>query len=466
MKPLFARVLNGAIAGVLATGAMSLVMLAGKRLGALGEPPPRRITRRVSAALLGPWRPRDRALDVAALGAHLGFGASMGLLYGLLPERARSGSGGGAFGLAVWAANYAGWLPGVGLMPKPSRDRVGRPTVMIAAHWVFGRSLAAAYRALARRPHAPLAGRVAVVCGGSRGLGRALSRELLRQGASVAICGRDPRSLEDTRGWLEGSGGRVFADVCDLRSEPQTRAFFADVERELGPVDIVIANAATILVAPIETLSPADFDLAMREIFGTAMRAALAALPGMQARRRGTIAFITSVGGKVGVPHLAPYSAAKFAEVGFAEALSAEVAKDGVRVLTVMPGLMRTASHLHAFFRGNAARELGWFGTGALTPLFSINADRAARRVVRALVDGDRRITLTPAAGLAMKLHDLLPGLWSRLSAVAGRLLPNAPSPGELIEEREGAELLAERPSPLLRAIDSRTQRLAPKLGQ
>ncbi|HVJ18344.1 MAG TPA: SDR family oxidoreductase [Polyangiaceae bacterium] len=452
-------------AGVVATGVMSLVMLAGKRLGALGEPPPRRIMRRVTG-VLGPLRPRGDALDVASLAAHFGFGASLGLLYGLLPERAQTAAGGSLFGLSVWATNYAGWLPRAELMPEPSRDRSGRPTTMVAAHWAFGNTLTRVYRALHRAQRAPLRGRVAVVCGGSRGLGRALARELLRQGASVAICGRDARSLEGTRAWLERSGGRVFAEVCDLRSELQTLEFFRDVERELGPADIVIANAASILVAPIETLSPADFDVAMREIFATATHAALTALPGMQRRGSGTIAFITSIGGKVGVPHLAPYSAAKFAAVGFAEALRAEVAKDGVRILSVFPGLMRTGSHTHAVFRGHPEHELGWFGAAAIAPLFSISAERAARRVVRALIDGDRRVTLTPAAALATALHDFMPGVWSTMAAIAGRLLPRAPAASLCDEESEGAELLAKSPSPILRAIDARTRQLAPRYGQ
>lgn len=463
MKPLFSRLLSGMAAGVFATGAMSLAMLLGKRLGALGEPPPRRIVRRLSRSVW-PLQPRDAALDVTALGAHLAFGASLGAVYGLLPARAQAK--GGLFGLSVWAANYAGWLPQAGLMPEPSRDRPGRPTTMVAAHWVFGRSLASAYRALRPTPPTPLRGQVAVVCGGSRGLGRALARELLRQGASVAICGRDAHALEEARGWLESFGGRVLAQVCDLRSEPQTREFFDEVQRELGPVDMVVANAADILVAPIETLSPVHFDAAMREIFGTAMRAALTVLPGMQARGRGTIVFITSIGGKLGVPHLAPYSAAKFAEVGFAEALGAEIAKDRVRVLSVFPGLMRTGSHARAFFRGKPERELGWFGASAIMPLFSIDADRAARRIARAIIDGERRVTLTPAAQLATALHHFTPGLWYGLSTIAGRLLPRAPESDAPAEEREGAELLAESTSRLLRMIDARTQRLASRHGQ
>jgi NAD(P)-dependent dehydrogenase (short-subunit alcohol dehydrogenase family) len=464
MRRLVTQGVSGIVAGLVATGMMSLVMLAGKRVGALGEPPPRRITRRLLAPL-GPLRPRGAALNGAALGAHLAFGAAMGLGYGLLPLRRRSPATGLLFGLGVWAANYAGWLPKGGLMPPPSQDRPGRPTTMIAAHLVFGKVLAATHRALCPE-HAPLRGKVAVVCGGSRGLGRALARELLLQGASVAICGRDAGPLEETRAWLEGFGGPVLAQVCDLRSEVQTLELFERVERELGPPDIVVANAATILVAPIETLTPSDFDSAMREIFGTAMRAALGALPTMRARREGTLVFVTSIGGRVGVPHLAPYSAAKFAEVGFAEALRAEVAKDGVRVLSVFPGLMRTGSHTHASFRGQPQRELSWFGAGAVTPLLSIDADRAAARIVRAIIDGDSRVTLTPAAHLAIGLHDLTPVLWSWLSAVAGRLLPSAAISNALFEESEGSRLLERPSSRLLRAIGARTFLLAARHGQ
>lgn len=461
MRTLLVRALGGMVAGVVATGVMSLVMLAGKRVGALGEPPPRRITRR----LLGPLAPRGKALDVTALGAHLGFGASLGLLYGLMPTRRRSPTAGLLFGLGAWAVNYAGWLPKGGLMPPPSRDRPGRPTTMLSAHLVFGKVLTSTYRALLP-PVAPLRGKVALVCGGSRGLGRALARELLEQGASVAICARAPGPLEDTRAWLAARGGRVLAQVCDLRSELETLELFERVTRELGAIDVVVANAATILVAPIETLTPYDFDSALREIFGTATRTALTALPDMRARRRGSIVFITSLGGKVGIPHLAAYSSAKFAEVGFAEALRAEVAKDGVHVLSVFPGLMRTGSHAHAGFRGQPEREMSWFGAGAVTPLLSIDADRAARRIVRALVNGDHRLTLTPGAYLATALHDFAPEVWSMACAVAGRLLPKSSEWSAVFEQRQGSELLEQASSRVLRAIGARTAPLALRHGQ
>lgn len=463
MATVLTRVLKGTLAGVAATAAMSLVMLGAQRLGLLGEPPPRRLTRRLLSPL-GLVRPTGRSLDAAAVLAHFAYGGALGGVFGLLPGRA-SQPRGLLFGLAVWGANYAAALPALGLMPPARKDRFGRPSSMIAAHLVYGAALAAGYRQLAQRP-VSLRGKVVVICGGSRGMGRALARALVGEQARVAICARSADSLEQTRAWLEGFGAHVLAQVCDLRDEAQVAAFITRVNQELGPVDVLVANAATIEVGPLEALRPADFDAAMTEIFGSALRAALAVLPQMRARRRGTIAFVTSIGGKLGVPHLAPYSAAKFAEVGFAEALAAEVARDGVKVLTVMPGLMRTGSHLHASFRGDPERELSWFGLSAVSPLVSIGADRAARHIVRALTRGDRFATFTPAARLGAWLHDFAPELWSGLAGVAGRLLPAAPNGSANAESREGAEVLRGSQSAVLGVVAKASTPLSHKHNQ
>lgn len=149
MRSRLENVLLGGAAGIAATAAMSLVMLAGKRIGALGEPPPRRLTRRLLAPL-GAIAPSGSRLYAAALGAHFGFGAAMGGVWGFLPERLQTNSCGLVFGFGVWATNYAGWLPAVGLMPPPSKDRLGRPTTMLVAHLVYGGALAL----LTRRAHA------------------------------------------------------------------------------------------------------------------------------------------------------------------------------------------------------------------------------------------------------------------------------------------------------------------------
>jgi NAD(P)-dependent dehydrogenase (short-subunit alcohol dehydrogenase family) len=272
--------------------------------------------------------------------------------------------------------------------------------------------------------------------------------------------------VEEARAFLRAFGAPVLADVCDLRNAEQARTFIQRVEQELGPVQVVVANAATIEVAPIETLTPDDFQAAMREIFGSAVNVTLAALPHLQARQRGTVALITSIGGRLGVPHLAPYTAAKFAEVGFGEALQAEVAKDGIRVLTVAPGLMRTGSHWHATFKGRPAEELAWFGTSAVSPLISIDADRAARRVVSAIAHGDRYLVLTPAAMLGAWMHDRAPELWSALFSVVGRLLPRAPEGRSRGDALEGRAIFASSGSWLMNRLRERTARLVERHGQ
>ena len=141
-----ARLLDGALAGVVATAAMSVFMLGAKRVGALGEPPPRRLTRRLLSHL-GPLAPRGRQLDAAALANHFAFGSTMGAVFGLALRRPTPLRG-VLFGLGVWTVMYTKALPRLGLMPPAHRDRPGRPSAMIAAHLVYGATLAACQRRL------------------------------------------------------------------------------------------------------------------------------------------------------------------------------------------------------------------------------------------------------------------------------------------------------------------------------
>jgi short-subunit dehydrogenase len=335
---------------------------------------------------------------------------------------------------------------------------------MALAHVIYGVTLG---QVLRRLPSAEtsLRGKVAVVCGASRGLGRAIARELARRGASVAICARSAEDLQDAQAELSTFGVPVMTQVCDLRSEDEALVFLTAAAERLGPIDILVTNAATLTVAPIETTTASDFHEAMSSIFATALHPALAVLPAMQARGEGTIAFITSVGGKIGVPHLAPYCAAKFAEVGLADALRAEVAKDGVRILTVIPGLMRTGSHLRASFRGAPEKELAWFGAGAIAPLLSIDADSAARRIVRSIVRGDTQLVYTPAARLVARTRDLAPSLWSTLAALAARILPRAPAP-DYVSSEEGRTVVETSSSPLIELARGRSLEAAARHGQ
>jgi short-subunit dehydrogenase len=290
-----------------------------------------------------------------------------------------------------------------------------------------------------------LQGKVALVCGASRGLGRAIARELAERGCRVAICARSEADLDETRTELERLGATVYAEVMDLRSKAEVEALVSNVAARLGPIDVLVANAATIGVGPIEAMKVSDFQEAIDSIFMTSLQPALAVLPRMRARRTGTVAFVTSIGGKIGVPHLAPYSAAKFAEVGLAQAMRAEVAKDGVHVLTVVPGLMRTGSHVHGQFRGDPEKEYTWFGASATAPVLSIDADRAAKRIVSAIARGDTELVYTLPARLVARLSGLFPQLFSEVMGLAARMLPRLP---EAPREQEGIELERRSTSP------------------
>lgn len=336
------------------------------------------------------------------------------------------------------------------------RERIGLAAI---AAFVLGKLVLAVAR---RRRGMDLRGKTAVVCGASRGLGRAIARELAQRGANVAICARTQRGVEEAAAELEKLGVRVYAAACDLRSAEQTNVFMAKAAAELGPVDILVANAATISVAPAAILGEREYADAMSSIFYTALHPVLAALPVMRRRGKGTIAFITSIGGKIGVPHLAPYSAAKFAVVGLSEALRAELAADGIHVVTVVPGLMRTGSFVHAVFEGDAEKEYAWFGASATAPLVSIDADRAARIIVRGIRRGETEISFTPEGRLAPIVKALLPTLTSELLSLAGRLLPKPR--GDLA--RDGLSVETTSSSRLVAAIARRGRRLGQKHAQ
>jgi NAD(P)-dependent dehydrogenase (short-subunit alcohol dehydrogenase family) len=322
--------------------------------------------------------------------------------------------------------------------------------------------------ALDRRRARALTGSTAVVCGASRGLGRAVALELARRGAAkIGLCARHERDLEDLAAALVRQGVEVCAERCDLSRSDDVERFFGDVAERLGPVDVLVANASTITVGPVALATKADFDEALASIFYTALNPILAVMPSMRRRRQGTIALVTSIGARIGVPHLGPYCAAKAAVLGLAESLRAELAADGVNVLAVVPGLMRTGSHLHAEFKGDHPREYAWFGASATAPLLSIDADRAARRIVSAITRGKVELSYTPESRLAPALRTLAPTLWAEAMALAARLLPTPPADLEdARERREGVAIEGASDSTRVQAVKARGRPFAERFGQ
>ena len=303
------------------------------------------------------------------------------------------------------------------------------------------------------RPGESLRGDVALVTGGSRGVGFLLARTLLEKGCRVAICARDSETLERARGRLEReTGGTVVAYECDV-GDPEAVSRMVDrIVDELGALDILVNNAATIQVGSVDTLDLEAYHRAMDIAFWGTVHAVRAALPYMRERGRGRIANITSIGAAVSVPHLLPYDAAKHAVLGYSEGLRAELDGTGVSVTTIMPGLMRTGSPVHVEYRGQTENEYAWFAAGDVLPVTSISALRAADRIVLAVSRRETRVVLSWPARILRLAHHLAPTLTIRVLGIANRLLPDAA--GREDEVVRGTTLRGELPEAIERRLD------------
>lgn len=294
--------------------------------------------------------------------------------------------------------------------------------LLVAAAGV-GALLAA--RALARRRSGyDLRGKTVLITGGSRGLGLVMAREFASEGAQLAICARDEAELERARADLNKLGARVIAVPCDVTERAQVNEMVSIVRDHYGQIDVLVNNAGVIQVGPLEVMTLEDYEEAMKVHFWGPLYTTLAVLPEMRRRRDGRIVNISSIGGKISVPHLVPYSASKFALVGLSEGLRAELQKDGVVVTTVCPGLMRTGSPRNATFKGQHRAEYAWFSISDALPVTAMKAERAARQIIEACKRGDAEVVLSIQAQLAVKFHGLFPGLTADLLGLVNRMLP------------------------------------------
>lgn len=320
------------------------------------------------------------------------------------------------------------------------------------------------FQQLRRRPELDLRGKVVLVTGGSRGLGLATAREFGARGAIVVICAQNAEQLERATADLRGRGAKAHSFVCDITNREQVQMVVADATRLLGPIDILVNNAGVIKVGPFQEMDVGDFEQAISVMFWGMLHTTLAVLPSMRSRRQGSIVNVTSIGGKVVVPHLLPYCCAKFAAVALSEGLGVELAPEGIQVTTIVPGLLRTGSHLNALFKGKRRAEYAWFAAGAATPAVSISAERAARSIVRATIRGQREKILSIPAGLLAHIQGASPALDRAALDVANRLLPGfGGSDGRSIK---GQLLDAEVTSGFWRAITKLGQDAAASLNQ
>ena len=282
--------------------------------------------------------------------------------------------------------------------------------------------------------------KVALITGGSRGLGLEIARQICARGGKVALIARDAEELARAKTELDRFATEVLTIQCDLLESAQIQSAVQQTIQRFGKIDILINNAGTIEIGPLAHIQLKDFDRAMRLHFWAPYILQLLIVPLMRAKGGGRIVNISSIGGRIAVPHMAAYSASKFALAGFSDAIRPELAQDNIYVTTVTPGLMRTGSQVHAKFKGDHAAEYGWFDWSCKIPFASISVERAARKILSACRRGKPALIMPLSAYLIIAANALFPNLTARVMKMFNRSLPPRVSQSGN-EAKSGAEV-------------------------
>lgn len=187
-----------------------------------------------------------------------------------------------------------------------------------------------------------LENKIAVVTGGTKGIGRAIAESLLKAGAAVFVCARSKHELKRALEQLSVLG-KVDGEICDVRSETQVRIMLEEATRVFGGVDVLINNAGVgIIGKTVEEMSPEEFEQTLQtNLFGV-FYACHHAIPLLKKRGGGYIINVSSLAGQNAHPKMAAYNASKFGLNGFTEALMQEVRADNIKVTTIAPGSVNT----------------------------------------------------------------------------------------------------------------------------
>jgi short-subunit dehydrogenase len=282
--------------------------------------------------------------------------------------------------------------------------------------------------------------KVALITGGSRGLGLEIAKQICAHGGKVALLARNPEELDRARNDLNHYRTEVLTIECDLLDSRQIQSAVQEMLQHFRKIDILINNAGIIEVGPLAHMQFKDFDRAMRLHFWAPFMLYWLIAPQMRARGGGRIINIASIGGRVAVPHMAPYSASKFALTGLSDSVRAELARDKIYVTTVTPGMMRTGSDVHAKFKGDHAAEFRWFNLANNLPFASISVERAARKILNACRRGKPNLVMPVTAYFIIAANAVFPNLMARLMQMVNRSLPTQVSESGN-EARAGAEI-------------------------
>jgi short-subunit dehydrogenase len=253
---------------------------------------------------------------------------------------------------------------------------------------------------------------VVAITGASAGIGKATALRLARQGASVSICARRLDRLEAVADEIRRAGGQALAVAADVTKPDDMQAFVDATVKAFGRLDVVICNAGFGIYGEIDRVTPEQMQAVMDvNYFGT-FHTVRAALPLFRTQGHGHTIIVSSIAGKRGIPFMGPYCATKFAQIGMAESLRAELKGSGLHVSIVYP--ISTNTEFFEVMTQNSG-----FATRAQGPKQS--ADSVADAIVRAIKKPVPEIyPYLPAKGLAV-LNALFPGLTDTITKRWGR---------------------------------------------
>jgi short-subunit dehydrogenase len=291
-----------------------------------------------------------------------------------------------------------------------------------------------------RKRRFSFAEKVALITGGSRGLGFLIAQELCHSGVNVVLLARNVDELARAKSNLDRFKTTVLAVQCDLLDQTHIQFAIRQTLDRFGKIDILINNAGIIEVGPLAHMQRQDFEKNMRLHFWAPCELVTQIVPHMRRNGGGRIVNISSIGGKIAVPHMAPYSASKFALTGFSDAIRAELARDHIYVTTVSPGMMRTGSQVHARFKGDHEAELRWFERSSKLPFASISAERAARKIVAACRRGRPALIMPWPTYFIAAGNALFPNLTGYVMKMVNAFLPEPTNQNGDVA-RSGAEI-------------------------
>lgn len=271
-------------------------------------------------------------------------------------------------------------------------------------------------------------GRSVVITGGSRGLGMAIAEQFLSEGSNVTLLARDEAELGRAQSMLQKRTGRTPSIVaCDMTMAADVESALTEAEASYGPIDILINNAGTIVVGPFASMDSTDFSALLQ----LQLHAVVNVTQNLAKRWKesgGRIANICSIGGKIAIPHMSTYCAAKFALAGLSQTLATELKRDRIIVTTVFPGLMRTGSPIQAVIKRDHESEYAWFALGDTVPGLSVSAEYAAKRILEAIRNGDNELVFPSTMKLAALAQSQFPELFALAMQTAAAFFPKGQS--------------------------------------